>query len=404
MFYLTMPQTERYRDPTFDDFLAGKTTKWDLSTWDASGSITTSVPLWESFPEKIKFQFANEMETHKAALIAWHAMTEAMVFPDGKPSVSNWNAAIHDQYSFFHIAKKSGGLRRISAPCDELKTAQRELAQILERATLRAYHTNAFAYIHQRSTWDAVHRHQKWGSNWFAHYDFSDFFGSTTQSFVLAQLAKQMPFCMWRQDEEMWSLLSRALDYGFLDGGLPQGTPLSPMLTNLMMIPFDYKVTQAMRNLPSSASKNGTDRFVYTRYADDIDVSCRVFFKVKEIERFLEQILREEHAPFKIKSEKTQFGNRAGANWMLGLVLNASNEISIGWKKKKTIKAMLHAFACDHKKGVLWNKNDLQIIQGHFTYWKHYEPGNAEHAIEVANQKHGFDILRAIRSDMKIAG
>ena len=131
-------------------------------------------------------------------------------------------------YREFHIPKKTGGLRKIDAPNDELKEALRELKFLLENEFNGLYHTAAYAYVRNRSTIDAVKRHQSNQSKWFLKTDFSNFFGSTTLEFTMDMLSRIYPFCEVMNVGEGRAGLERALSLGFLDGGLPQGTPLSP--------------------------------------------------------------------------------------------------------------------------------------------------------------------------------
>lgn len=67
------------------------------------------------------------------------------------------------------------------------------------------------------------------------------------------------------KDAEGRELFNTAISLCFLHGGLPQGTPISPMITNIMMIPIDYKLFNSLHDEEST--------FVYTRYADDMLIS-----------------------------------------------------------------------------------------------------------------------------------
>lgn len=73
----------------------------------------------------------------------------------------------HDLYETFKIPKKSGGLRTINAPQDELKAALRELKAIFEQDCKAMWHAAAYAYVPGRSTMDCVKKHQKNESRWF---------------------------------------------------------------------------------------------------------------------------------------------------------------------------------------------------------------------------------------------
>jgi len=181
-------------------------------------------------------------------------------------------------YRTFHIPKSSGGLRRIDAPLPELIAALRQLKVLLEENMFALYHTSAFAYIRGRCTVDAIKRHQQNESKWFVKLDFSNFFGSTTPEFVLAMLSMIFPFSEIVKRPGGRDELSKALSLCFLNNGLPQGTPISPFMTNVMMIPLDYKISNTLRNFDDR-------RFVYTRYADDLLISCKVDFNKDLVQR-----------------------------------------------------------------------------------------------------------------------
>ena len=212
-----------------------------------------------------------------------------------------------DLYSEFYIPKKSGGLRRIDAPNDELMDALRRLKTIFENDFHALYHTSAFAYVRGRSTIDAVKRHQQNQSRWFAKYDLSNFFGSTTLGFVMNMFSMIFPFSEVCRSPIGKAQLERALELAFLDGGLPQGTPISPLITNIMMIPADHLLSNELRD-------HNKQHFVYTRYADDFIISSQYDFSFREIEDFIRTCLQHFGAPFTIKPEKTRYGSSAGKN------------------------------------------------------------------------------------------
>ena len=108
---------------------------------------------------------------------------------------------------------------------------------------------------------------------------------------------------------------TKALSLCFLNNGLPQGTPISPFITNVMMIAIDHKISNTLRNFDNK-------RFVYTRYADDLLISCKIDFNKDLVQKLVADTLSEFNAPFGIKAEKTRYGSSAGRNWNLGLMLN----------------------------------------------------------------------------------
>lgn len=297
-------------------------------------------------------------------------------------------------YETFHIPKKTGGLRRIDAPKDQLMNALRQLKTIFEQDFHALYHTSAFAYIKNRSTIDAVKRHQGNQSKWFGKFDLSDFFGSTTLDFVMKQLSKIYPFCLLFETTVGRSELSTAVELAFLDGVLPQGTPISPLLTNLMMIPVDFTLTKRLREFEHQS-------YTYTRYADDFIISSKHNFEVKKVEQLICDVLMEFEAPFTINEKKTRYGSSHGSNWNLGLMLNKDNEITIGHKKKKQFQSMLHNYIFDKKNGKDWEKYDVQVLDGLCNYYKMVEREAIENIITHMSRKMNVDIFATIKSDLK---
>lgn len=295
-------------------------------------------------------------------------------------------------YETFYIPKRSGGLRKIDAPNEELKCALREVKCFLEDNLDLKYHTSAFAYIKGRNTIAAVKKHQSNASRWFLKTDFSNFFGSTTKEFVLKMFGMIYPMNKILDQKYMREKFEKILDLCFLNGGLPQGTPVSPTITNIMMIPIDHALF----------NKFNKDNFIYTRYADDIIVSHRYDFKFTDKVNEINEVLRTFDAPFRIKSEKTRYGSSAGKNFNLGVMLNKDNEITIGHEKKKRFKAMCCNFIMDTKHNISWSREDLEQFQGIMSYYRMVEREAIDSIIEKANQKFAVDMLKLLKEQINI--
>lgn len=293
-------------------------------------------------------------------------------------------------YNTFPIPKKTGGLRWINAPHDPLMDALRELKSIFEDEMYALYHTSAFAYVKNRSTLDAIKRHQANQSKWFEKTDFSDFFGSTTIEFVMNMMSIIFPFSEIIKDDTGKAHLRKALDLCFLNGGLPQGTPISPMLTNLMMIPIDHALYTRLRE----------KRFVYTRFADDIQISSRYEFDPSKMIEEIDAVLAKFRAPFKIKPAKTRYGSSSGRNWNLGLMLNQKNSITVGYQAKKRFKAMCSNYIQDRKNNIKWDVHDVQALSGLKSYYKMVERDYINHIINQMNKKYGVNLTQMIKEDL----
>lgn len=376
MPYVTIQQSPIYYQLSLDDILAGAV---DVSRMIVPNVTNTRTHYREQLNEKFldKFNF-------NAMIYALEQFNSqyANLFEVDRKSL----------YETFHIPKKSGGLREINAPVPELMNALRNLKTIFEKNMFALYHTSAFAYVKGRCTIDSIKRHQQNESKWFAKLDFSDFFGSTTEEFVLSMFSKIFPFSEIVKRRNGLEALKRALSLCFLNGGLPQGTPISPTITNIMMIPIDHQLCNDLRKMD--------EHFVYTRYADDILISSKVNFDYKAVQEYVLGVLKRFDAPFAIKKEKTRYGSSAGRNWNLGVMLNKDNEITIGHQKKKAFKAMCCNYICDKKKNVNWDRHDVQVFAGLISYYRMIEPDYINYVISHNNQKFGADIEKLIKGDL----
>ena len=296
-------------------------------------------------------------------------------------------------YEFF-IPKKSGGLRRIDAPCEDLMNALRDLKRMLETDFRALYHTSAFAYVKKRCPIDAVKRHQANESKWFGKLDLSNFFGNTTLAWSMHMLEMIFPFSEVMKEEQGRAQLEKALELGFLNGGLPQGTPLSPTLTNILMIPIDYTLANAFRDFQKQ-------QFVYTRYSDDIIVSSRYDFDIHAVEHLVSDTHRKFDSPHVINERKTRYGSSAGSNWNLGVMLNKDNEITIGFKTKRQFRSMLTSYVSDKQHGVEWDLHDVQTMEGLRSYYRSVEREAIDDMVRRIGEKYNADIVAMIRADLK---
>lgn len=292
-------------------------------------------------------------------------------------------------YRSFSIPKKSGGLRHIDAPQEELMQALNDLKYLFEKHLFANYHNSAYAYVKGRCTIDAVKKHQANKSRWFLKLDFHDFFGSTTPEFIENQFRMLFPFNEIFARVDGAEALKKALSLCFLRGGLPQGTPISPLLTNLMMIPIDLRLSRLCRK--------HTPHLVYTRYADDMLISSDLSFKFMELQDEIISVLKEFNAPFELNTKKTRYGSNAGRNWNLGVMLNKDNEITIGHQKKKQFKAMLFSFATDLKNNIRWEIGDVQELLGKISYYRAVEKDNINKIIKDYSTKFDIDIEQVMK-------
>lgn len=273
------------------------------------------------------------------------------------------NPATH--YTTFKIPKHSGGFREINAPDELLSDYIKETKRILELDLQVLTHDSAFAYVKTRSAFNALQRHQRNKSRWFLKLDIKKFFDNCTPEFIKEQLKQIHPFSyVYIKAPNLFNeTIDNLTKLCCLNNELPQGTQISPLLTNLIMIPIDYKITKYLNEF------DRRQRFVYTRYADDILISAKNNWDWTRTLLDIQEILKD--TPLEIKQEKTRYGSSSGRNWNLGLMYTRDNNITIGAKRKRYIKAGMHNFELNPDG---FDLESLQHLLGEVSYIQSIEP------------------------------
>ena len=157
------------------------------------------------------------------------------------------------------IPKKSGGVRHLLIPNNELKAVQKEVLQELYRHPELRSGVHAHGFIPYRNIMTGATMH-KLDSPCIINIDIHNFFPSFPVEKIKEQLmlSKLMP-----------SEIAYIMKYCVFTGKkgksqCPQGAPTSPMLTNIGMRPLD-------KALSTIADKYG---YTYSRYADDITLAA----------------------------------------------------------------------------------------------------------------------------------
>ena len=327
--------------------------------------VPEDLDLFQTFNDLQKeIIYTQEEELRKVAYKVTRRINEEVVqdrvMPEKLYNIINKKETVDKSYYQFKIPKRKGGYRTITAPNDDLKKLQKDLVEELQKKFMA--HTAAYAYEKGRCCKDAIIKHQQNKSEWFLKLDIKDFFPSCDITTVETQLKKLYNFKNLTNNTQQSIIQAlEILAYTDLVEGLPQGTPISPFLSNIIMTAFDYRFTDY-------CYKHGLR---YTRYADDLLISGKKYFSVKETIKVIEEIFIEENYPFKINKEKTKYCNNKQSNWNLGLVLNKDNNITIGYKNKKNLKNAIHYFMLNKD---VWEISDTQVLLGQLEYLKSNEP------------------------------
>ncbi len=240
------------------------------------------------------------------------------------------------QYYSFSIPKKSGGDRRIDAPSSRLKLLQARLSFLLQdcmdeiekdrKGNGCSRSTLSHGFARERSIITNAVMHL--GKKNVLNIDLKDFFDSFNFGRVRGFFIANKYFSL---DPHIATVIAQIACY---KNSLPQGSPCSPVITNLITHSLDIR-------LASLAKANSC---IYTRYADDITISTRE--KV-----FPSQIMAESNGAYvegkKLKSEisragfslnnaKTRIQYKDSRQEVTGLVVNKKPGIKKEyWKKAR---------------------------------------------------------------------
>jgi retron-type reverse transcriptase len=261
----------------------------------------------------------------------------------------NRKTANISHYIRFKIPKKTGGERLISAPMPRLKRLQQWiLKQILEKLPI---HPNAHGFCLNRSIVSNAQPHV--GSEIVINFDLKDFFPSISyrrvkglfKSFGYSELAATIfALLSTEADREKVELDGVIYHVALEERYLPQGSPASPALTNLLCRCLD-------RRLTTMAEKQG---FVYTRYADDLTFSSSQDNpRVCNLLRGTETIVQQEG--LMINQEKTRILRRGRQQEVTGIVVN--DKLSVDRKTLKKFRALLYQIEKEGLEGKTWGKS-----------------------------------------------
>ena len=246
------------------------------------------------------------------------------------------------KYTTFQIPKRNGGERTISAPVDALKLMQRRLSDLLQNCVdeinienkrkSRAVH----GFKRKRSIISNARQHRR--RRWVFNLDLEDFFPSIN-------FGRVRGFFMKNRDFELHEAVATIIaQVACNDNTLPQGSPCSPVISNLVTQFLDIRLVKL-------ASDAGC---TYSRYADDLTFSTNKKVFPEDIAivqqhtegnaahswmpgHALQEII--ERSGFRINVQKTRMMYRTSRLEVTGLVVN--KKISVRMEYRHNVRAMV---------------------------------------------------------------
>lgn len=164
------------------------------------------------------------------------------------------------------IPKPDGGVRKLGIPTVLDRFVQQAVLQVLQRRWDPTFSDHSYGFRPGRSAHQAVARAQQYlreGYGYVVDLDLEKFFDRVNHDRLMARIAERV------SDKRMLKLIRAFLTAGVMEEGLvsqteegtPQGGPLSPLLSNLVLDELDKEL------------KKRGHKFV--RYADDVNVYVR---------------------------------------------------------------------------------------------------------------------------------
>jgi len=159
-----------------------------------------------------------------------------------------------------------GGVRKLGIPSVLDRFIQQAVLQVLQRQWDRTFSDHSYGFRPGRSAHQAVAQAQQYiaeGHGWCVDLDLEKFFDRVNHDKLMGQIAKRV------EDKRLLKLIRAFLNAGVMENGLvspsvegtPQGGPLSPLLSNLVLDELDRELERRGH------------RFV--RYADDCNIYVR---------------------------------------------------------------------------------------------------------------------------------
>jgi group II intron reverse transcriptase/maturase len=194
------------------------------------------------------------------------------------------------------IPKPDGGVRLLGIPTVIDRLLQQAIAQVLTPIFERKFSPYSYGFRPGRSAHDAIKQAQEYtqaGYEWVVDIDLEKFFDRVNHDMLMARVAREV------KDKRVLKLIRAYLNSGVMvngvvmdtEEGTPQGGPLSPLLSNIMLDDLDKEL-----------EKRG-HKFV--RYADD----CNIYVKTQRAgERVMESVREfvEKKLKLKVNQKKSK--------------------------------------------------------------------------------------------------
>ena len=226
------------------------------------------------------------------------------------------------------IPKPDGGIRQLGIPTVLDRLVQQAIHQILEPIFDPTFSESSFGFRKGRCAQHAIlkaRQHQEEGKIWVVDLDLAKFFDELNHDLVMARVMRRI------DDKPVQKMIRRYLQAGVMEKGLtsirekgsPQGGPLSPLLSNIMLDDLDKELESRGHS--------------FCRYADD----CNIYVKTERAgQRVMESISKfvEKQLKLKVNRDKSAVAKPSTRKFLGYSFLRKDKEVRVRISPKSVEK------------------------------------------------------------------
>lgn len=230
------------------------------------------------------------------------------------------------------IPKPKGGYRQLGIPTVKDRLVQQAISQVLSQIYEKTFSEQSYGFRPGRNAHQALRQAANYvmeGKRTVVDIDLAKFFDEVNHHRLLWLLGTRIG------DKRVLKLINRFLKAGIMEGGLsairvkgtPQGSPLSPLLSNIVLDELDQEL-----------SRRG---YSFVRYADDVQIFCKTERRGEEIKSSITTFI-EDRMKLKVNREKSAIRSHWTINF-LGHSILLNGRIGISKATEERLKTKLKA-------------------------------------------------------------
>jgi len=259
------------------------------------------------------------------------------------------------------IPKPKGGFRQLGIPTVKDRVVQQAISQVLQPVFDPKFSPNSYGFRSKRNAHQALRQASQFvksGKNKVVDLDLEKFFDEVNHQRLMWLLSSRIG------DKRLLRLIAKILKTDILSGGLqeqrikgtPQGSPLSPLLSNIVLDELDQEL-----------SRRGLS---FVRYADDVQI---LVSSQKSAERVQESIIDFIEKKMKLKVNREKSGIKPCYKVsFLGYSLLNGGKLGLGQSSEQRLKDKLRMIT-QRKRGVSLEQilKELKVVlQGWLQYFQ----------------------------------